>query len=103
MYCLIIKFPTAEPEQAETERNAVVRGGVEMSLRTGRPSPGSILADILPPPFPLSWVFLASLVCTSRIHSFSLGTTQAPVHAKSTALPLNHNPALDFLRQGLDM
>lgn len=103
MYYLLIKFPAAEPERAETECNAVVRGGVEMSFRPGRPSPGSILADILPPLFPLSWVFLASLVCTSRSHYFSLGTTQAPVHAKSTTLSPNHNPALGFLRQGLDM
>lgn len=76
MYYLIIKFPTAEPERAETECNAVVRGGVEMSLRPGQPSPGSILADILSPPFPLSWGFLASLVCTSRATISLLEQTQ---------------------------
>lgn len=32
VYCLIIKLPTVESEQAESGCDAVVRGAVEMSL-----------------------------------------------------------------------
>lgn len=47
MYYLIIKVPTVETEQAESGCNAVVTGGVEMSLRPGWPSPGFLPADIV--------------------------------------------------------
>lgn len=47
VYYLIIKVPTVETEQAESGCNAVVTGGVEMSLRPGWPSPGFLPADIV--------------------------------------------------------